>query len=94
MTCASLTRASLTPSIPTGAYYILADVSRIPGANAKQKARKLLADTGIAAVAGSAFFGNDEYGHNRGENLLRFCFAKKSADLEEACRRFDAYQPA
>ena len=94
MTCASLTRASLTPSIPTGAYYILADVSRIPGADAKQKARKLLADTGIAAVAGSAFFGNDEHGHNRGENLLRFCFAKKSADLEEACRRFDAYQPA
>lgn len=94
MTCASLTRASLTPSIPTGAYYILADVSRIPGADAKQKARKLLADTGIAAVAGSAFFGNNEYGHNRGENLLRFCFAKKSADLEEACRRFDAYQPA
>jgi aminotransferase len=91
ITCASLTRAGLTPSIPTGAYYILADASRIPGADAKQKARKLLADTGIAAVAGSAFFGIDEHGRNRGENLLRFCFAKKSAELEEACRRLDAY---
>ena len=93
MTCAALTRAGLTPSIPTGAYYILADVSGIPGTDAKQKARKLLADTGIAAVAGSAFFGTDERGHNRGENLLRFCFAKKSAELEEACRRLDAYRP-
>jgi aminotransferase len=93
MTCASLARSGLTPSIPTGAYYILADVSRVPGTDAKQKARTLLADTGIAAVAGSAFFGNDEHGENRGENLLRFCFAKKSADLEEACRRLDAYTP-
>lgn len=89
--CAALTQAGLTPSIPTGAYYILADTTRIPGADAKQKARKFLADTGIAAVAGSAFFGNSADGTNRGENLLRFCFAKKSAELEEACRRIDAY---
>ena len=86
-TCAALTTAGLTPSIPTGAYYILADASSIPGADAKQKARRLLADTGIAAVAGSAFFGSDKQGPNRGENLLRFCFAKKSTDLEEATRR-------
>jgi aminotransferase len=89
--CAALTHAGLTPSIPTGAYYILADSTHIPGADAKQKARKLLADTGIAAVAGSAFFGNNADGTNRGENLLRFCFAKKSAELEEACHRLDAY---
>jgi len=89
--CAALTRAGLTPSIPTGAYYILADSTRIPGADAKQKARKFLADTGIAAVAGSAFFGSNADGTNRGENLLRFCFAKKSAELEQACRRIDAY---
>ena len=59
MICAALTRAGLTPSMPTGAYYMLADSSRIPGADAKQKARRLLADAGIAAVAGSAFFGGD-----------------------------------
>jgi aminotransferase len=87
MVCAALTRAGLTPSIPNGAYYILADATRIPGADAKQKARRLLADTGIATVAGSAFFGP-----GRGENLLRFCYAKKDAELEEACRRLDAYR--
>ncbi len=90
--CAALTRAGLTPSIPTGAYYVLADATRIPGADAKQKARRLLADAGIAAVAGSAFFAADERGVNPGENLLRFCFAKKDEELAEACQRLDAYR--
>jgi aminotransferase len=89
--CGALTRAGLTPSVPKGAYYVLADASRIPGADAKQKARRLLADIGIATVAGSAFFGNDASGRNRGDNLLRFCYAKKQAELEEACRRLAAY---
>jgi aminotransferase len=92
MICAALTRAGLTPSIPTGAYYVLADATRIPGADAKQKARRLLADAGIAAVAGSAFFASDAAGVNRGENLLRFCFAKKDDELTEACHRLDAYR--
>jgi aminotransferase len=91
--CAALARAGLTPSIPTGAYYVLADASRIPGENAKAKARRLLRDTGLAAVAGSAFFAANSDGRNRGENLLRFCFAKKDADLAEACRRLDSYRP-
>jgi aminotransferase len=92
MICAALTRAGLTPSIPTGAYYVLADATRIPGTDAKQKARRLLTDAGIAAVAGSAFFASDAAGVNAGENLLRFCFAKKNDELAEACRRLDAYR--
>lgn len=90
--CAALTAAGLTPSIPTGAYYVLAEATHIPGADARQKARRLLADTGIAAVAGSAFFGTNAGGANRGENELRFCFAKKDAELAEACRRLAAYR--
>jgi aminotransferase len=92
MTCAALARAGLAPSIPTGAYYVLANSSRIPGADAKKKARRLLADAGIAAVAGSAFFAMGANGVNPGENLLRFCFAKKDDELAEACRRLDAYR--
>jgi aminotransferase len=91
--CAALTAAGLTPSIPSGAYYVLAEATRIPGPDAKQKARRLLADTGIAAVAGSAFFGTNAGGENRGENELRFCFAKKDPELAEACRRLAAYRP-
>lgn len=78
----ALTAAGLTPSIPDGAYYILADNTRIPGKNARERARTLLAKCGVAAVAGTAFFAD-----GRGENLLRFCYAKKDADLAEACRR-------
>lgn len=81
----ALRDAGLEPSVPAGAYYILADVSRLPGATAAEKARKLLAATGVAAVAGSAFFRAGQDG--RGENLLRFCFAKKDAELDEACAR-------
>jgi aminotransferase len=92
MVCAALLRAGLTPSVPKGAYYILADATLVPGADAKAKARRLLADTGIASVAGSAFFGRNADGANRGDHLLRFCYAKKMAELEEACRRLDAYR--
>ena len=78
--CNALTAAGLTPSIPAGAYYVLADVSRLPGVSAKEKARTLLRESGVAAVAGTAFFTE-----GRGENLLRFCFAKRDADLDRAC---------
>jgi aminotransferase len=78
----ALRDAGLTPTVPAGAYYVLADVSRIPGATAAEKARTLLRETGVAAVAGSAFFRK-----GRGENLLRFCFAKQDAALDEACAR-------
>lgn len=78
--CVALSDAGLTPSIPAGAYYVLADASRIEGSDAKERARTLLKATGIGAVAGSAFF-RPGYG----EHLLRFCFGKRSADLERAC---------
>ena len=78
----ALTDAGLTPSTPSGAYYVLADATRLTGKTAAEKARHLLAVTGVAAVAGSAFFRP-----GRGENLLRFCFAKKDEDLDEACAR-------
>ena len=78
--CSALADAGLTPSIPEGAYYALADATRIPGETAHKKARHLLAATGVAAVAGSAFFTQ-----GRGENILRFCFGKKPEDLDRAC---------
>lgn len=80
MLCAALNDVGLTPSIPQGAYYVLADVTKLPGATAREKARTLLANTGVAAVAGTAFFAD-----GRGENLIRFCFAKRDEDLARAC---------
>jgi aminotransferase len=85
----ALKAAGMRPHVPDGAYYILASASGLPGKNAAEKARSLLAKTGVAAVAGSAFFAHDpeRLGSGRGEDLLRFCFAKKDEDLAEACRR-------
>lgn len=78
--CAALSDVGLTPAVPEGAYYVLADAGRIPGETAAIKARRLLADTGVAAVAGSAFFVS-----GGGENLLRFCFGKQPEALDRAC---------
>ena len=80
MLCAALSDVGLKPSIPQGAYYVLADVTKLPGATAQEKARTLLRNTGVAAVAGTAFFAA-----GRGENLIRFCFAKRDEDLARAC---------
>jgi aminotransferase len=78
----ALTDAGMTPTTPAGAYYVLADGSRLPGKTAAERSRHLLAVTGVASVAGSAFFRP-----GLGENLLRFCFAKKDHELDEACAR-------
>ncbi len=79
---AALESAGMEPTVPTGAYYIMASVERLLGTTASERARHLLRSTGVAAVAGSAFFRP-----GRGENLLRFCFAKQDAELDEACAR-------
>jgi aminotransferase len=78
----ALRDAGMAPSVPAGAYYILARADHIPGTTAPVKARNLLAATGVASVSGSAFFRA-----GRGENLLRFCFAKRDEDLDDACAR-------
>lgn len=83
--CGALTEAGLEPYTPQGAYYVLADISKIPGKTSKERAMHLLHQTGVACVPGEAFFHDDS-----GETLARFCFAKEDDVLEEACRRIAA----
>jgi aminotransferase len=80
--CKALAKAGLTPWVPQGAYYVLADVSQLPGETSKEKAMHLLHKTGVASVPGEAFYHGSD-----GENLVRFCFAKNDPELEEASRR-------
>ncbi len=80
--CGVLKEIGLTPSTPKGAYYVLADASLLQGKTSRDKALSLLHETGVATVAGSAFYHGGE-----GENLIRFCFAKTDAELTEACKR-------
>jgi aminotransferase len=80
--CSALAKAGLTPSIPEGAYYVLADVSRLPGDSGKARAMYLLKKTGVAGVPGEAFIPGVA-----GANVIRFSYAKTDLDLDEACRR-------
>ncbi|HET6935367.1 MAG TPA: pyridoxal phosphate-dependent aminotransferase [Candidatus Angelobacter sp.] len=82
MLCSALKEIGLNPSVPKGAYYVLADASTLPGRNGKEKSMALLRETGVASVAGSAF-----YHAGGGENLIRFCFAKTDQELQQACTR-------
>ncbi len=80
--CHVLNKVGLAPSIPKGAYYVLADVSRLPGETGKARAMYLLEQTGVAGVPGDAFFSGPE-----GANFIRFSYAKTDANLDEACLR-------
>lgn len=85
--CDALRSAGLTPYVPQGAYYVLADASVLPGRSSKERAMYLLEKAKVAAVPGEAFFTGD-----RGDTLLRFCYAKSDADLNEACDRLENLQ--
>jgi aminotransferase len=80
--CRALSQAGLTPSIPQGAYYVLADASKLPGGTGKARAMYLLETIGVAGVPGEAFFSGRE-----GARFIRFSYAKTDADLDEVCRR-------
>jgi aminotransferase len=83
--CAALDDVGLTPHVPQGAYYVLADVSILPGQDSKERAMYLLDKTGVASVPGQSFFKGPE-----GETIVRFCFAKEDDVIEDACRRLTA----
>lgn len=77
--CQALGKAGLPPCIPQGAYYVLADVSRLPGKTGRDRAMYLLDKTRVAGVPGEAFFEGPE-----GSRFMRFCMAKTDEDLEQA----------
>jgi len=68
---------------PQGAYYLLADVSRLGKGSDKEAASWLLQTAGVTSIPGSSFYADPEDGRNQ----VRLCFAKKTAEIEEACRR-------
>ncbi|HKR62983.1 MAG TPA: pyridoxal phosphate-dependent aminotransferase [Thermoanaerobaculia bacterium] len=87
--CANaLCEGGFRPFVPQGAYYMLAE---IPDgfANASEAAMALIEEAGVASVPGPSFYASD-----RGDRLLRFCFAKDFSALEEAARRIAAFRAA
>lgn len=80
----------LEPIVPEGAYYILADVSGMGEATAKDAAMRLINEAGVAAVPGTAFFSGTA--GETGEGLVRFCYAKELDVLREACERLRTWR--
>jgi len=80
--CKALAQAGLSPSIPQGAYYVLADTSRLPGTTGKERAMFILETIGLAGVPGEAFFSGPD-----GARFIRFSYAKVDADIDDACKR-------
>jgi aminotransferase len=85
---AALTDGGFHPYVPEGAYYMLAE---IPDGftDSREAAMALIEEVGVASVPGPSF-----YASNRGDRLLRFCFAKDFAALEEAGKRVRAFSNA
>ena len=78
--CDVLKQIGIIPYVPDGAYYVLADVSNVPGMNSKDKAMHILKESKVACVPGMAF-----YSGNGGDNIVRFCYAKEQEELDMAC---------
>jgi aminotransferase len=88
MLAEALTEGGFRPFVPQGAYYMLAEVPR-EFASASEAAATLIEEARVASVPGPSF-----YASGAGDRLLRFCFAKDFASLEEACNRLRAFRSA
>ncbi|NOX58532.1 MAG: aminotransferase class I/II-fold pyridoxal phosphate-dependent enzyme [Planctomycetes bacterium] len=72
-----------TPFVPQGAFYMMADFGAGRYANSQAAAEEILETVGVATVPGAPFHANPD----EGDQQLRFCFAKRLADLQDACDR-------
>ncbi len=82
--CDALRQGGFEPHVPQGAYYVLADVSKLGCETSKEAAMELLESAGVASVPGEAFFGA---GSEVGSRLVRFCVAQPKEVVEEAAQR-------
>lgn len=86
--CATLADVGLSPCVPQGSYYVLADITPLGQQDDRAAAMHILEEVGVASVPGSSFFASDT-----GRSLVRFCFAKAPDVLEEACTRLRRLSP-
>jgi len=80
---AALARAGFRFTVPSGAYYILADFSALSTEDDVTFAHRLARDVGVVTVPGSSFY------HYKalGRSFVRFAFCKKIETLEAAVER-------
>ena len=79
----ALAVAGLRPAVPDGAYYVMTDIRGLTDEGDVAFARRLVLETGVAAVPGSSFFARPDEGRHR----LRFAFPKRLETLSLAAER-------
>ncbi len=77
--CGVLEEVGLPPLVPDGAYYVLADITRLGFDDDRDAAMHILETVGVASVPGSSFFVSDT-----GKRFTRFCYAKEDSVLDAA----------
>lgn len=70
-----------------GTYFQLVDYAAISDRTDIDMARWLVEQAGVAAIPVSVFYAND---HGRNQRILRLCFAKGNATLDQAAERLRA----
>ena len=78
-----LQRHGFTIYPPSGAYYVMTDVSQFGFASDSEFAQYLVKEVGVATVPGSSFYIDPA----SAPQTLRFCFSKRDETLHEADKR-------
>ena len=86
-----LKEVGFQPSLPKGAYYIVAFagevMKRLGVGDDFSLSTELIRRTGVATVPGYSFYRQDERGDPQVTRQVRFCFAKSQKMLEEVADR-------
>ncbi len=85
--CEVLEKVGMSPILPQGAYYVLADISRFGMNDSKAFAMKFLIEAKVATVPGRAFFNSAV-----GNNYVRLCFAVNDEALNRACENIAQFK--
>jgi methionine aminotransferase len=83
---AHLGRTRFSPMPVPGGYFLIADYSAVSDLPDVEFARWMCTEHKVAAIPLSPFYGNAP----EGQRLVRFCFAKHEATLDEALARLEA----
>jgi aspartate/methionine/tyrosine aminotransferase len=75
--------AGFKPTVPEGAYYIIADYSELSDEDDTAFAMRLVREAGVATVPGSSFY----WDKTLGRATIRFAYSKKDETLRTAAER-------
>jgi aminotransferase len=82
-----ITRAGFVPSVPQGAYYVMAEYPDVGIHDDVTFTRYLIEKIGVAVVPASSFY---RAGQAEAKRRIRFCYPKRDETLLEAGRRLEA----